>query len=120
MKQLEDIIKDRLDDYELKLPSMDQQSFWSTKAVRERAAKRRRSYLGVAVGLPAAAAIFLTVMLSIHFFSPVPVDSEPQSPQPQIVYDNATATPAQTEGAEPVYDWVEMCDVDTVPVFTEP
>ncbi len=66
MKQLEDIIKDRLDDYELKLPSMDQQSFWSTKAVRERAAKRRRSYLGVAVGLPAAAAILCGDLLSIH------------------------------------------------------
>lgn len=70
MKQLEDIIKDRLDDYELKLPSMDQQSFWSTKAVRERAAKRRRSYLGVAVGLPAAAAILCGVLLSIHLMKP--------------------------------------------------
>lgn len=70
MKQLEDIIKDRLDDYELKLPSMDQQSFWSTKAVRERAAKRRRSYLGIAVGLPAAAAILCGVLLSIHLMKP--------------------------------------------------
>ena len=70
MKQLEYIIKDRLDDYELKLPSMDQQSFWSTKAVRERAAKRRRSYLGVAVGLPAAAAILCGVLLSIHLMKP--------------------------------------------------
>lgn len=120
MKQLEDIIKDRLDDYELKLPSMDQQSFWSTKAVRERAAKRRRSYLGIAVAIPSAAAIFLTIMLSIHFFSPSPVETEPQSVQPQIIYNNVPGTPVGTDGLEPVYDWVEMSDVDTVPVIIEP
>ena len=70
MKQFEDIFKDRLDGYEMKLPSMDQQSFWSTKAVRERAAKRRRSILGLAVGLPAAAAILCAVLLSIHLMKP--------------------------------------------------
>lgn len=69
MKQLEDIIKDRLDDYELKLPSMDQQSFWSTKAVRERAAKRRRNILTAAVGLPAVAAVLMTIIMTINLIS---------------------------------------------------
>jgi len=66
MKQMEDIFKERLDNYEMKLPSMDQQSFWSRKAVRERAARRRRSYLSIAVAIPALAAILLAIILIMN------------------------------------------------------
>jgi hypothetical protein len=69
MKQFEDIFKERLDGYEMKLPTMDQQSFWSTKAVRERAARRRRSILAVAVGLPAVAAVLMAVIMSINLLT---------------------------------------------------
>lgn len=52
MKDFDDIFKQRLEGYEMKLPTMDQQSFWDRKAVRERAARRRRNILTAAVGLP--------------------------------------------------------------------
>ena len=69
MKQFEDIFKERLDGYEMKLPTMDQQSFWSTKAVRERAAKRRRSILAIAVGLPAVAAVLMAVIMTMNLLT---------------------------------------------------
>ena len=69
MKQFDDIFKERLDGYELKLPTMDQQSFWSTKAVRERAAKRRRSILAIAVGLPAVAAVLMAVIMTMNLLT---------------------------------------------------
>ena len=69
MKQFEDIFKERLDGYEMKLPTMDQQSFWSTKSVRERAAKRRRSILAIAVGLPAVAAVLMAVIMTMNLLT---------------------------------------------------
>ena len=69
MKQFDDIFKERLDGYEMKLPTMDQQSFWSTKAVRERAAKRRRSILAIAVGLPAVAAVLMAVIMTMNLLT---------------------------------------------------
>ncbi len=112
MKQLEDIIKDRLDDYELKLPSMDQQSFWSTKAIRERAAKRRRSYLGVAVGLPAAAAILCGVLLSIHLMKP----SEPVK-MVAVIPPSVVGLPDSFQDLEIVYDVAsKMSDFRQPPV----
>lgn len=69
MKQLEDKFRERLEGYEMKLPPMDQQAFWDRKANHERAAKRRRSFLSVAVGLPAAAAILIVLVMSINLLS---------------------------------------------------
>ena len=69
MKQFDDIFKERLDGYEMKLPTMDHQSFWSTKAVRERAAKRRRSILAIAVGLPAVAAVLMAVIMTMNLLT---------------------------------------------------
>ena len=69
MKDFDDIFKERLDDYEMKLPTMDQQSFWDRKAVRERAARRRRNILTAAVGLPAVAAVLMAIMMTINLLS---------------------------------------------------
>lgn len=69
MKQWEDRIKERLDGYEMKLPSRDSQAFWDRKAVRERAARRRRSILQAAVGIPAIAAVLMAVIMSIKLLN---------------------------------------------------
>lgn len=69
MKQLEDKFRERLEGYEMKLPPMDQQTFWDRKANHERAAKRRRSLLSAAIGLPAAAAILIVLLMSINLIS---------------------------------------------------
>lgn len=76
MKQWEDKFRERLEDYEMKLPSTDQQSFWNMKANRERAAKRRRSILSAAVGIPAAAAVIMTLIMSINLLSTYRVTQE--------------------------------------------
>ena len=69
MKDFDDIFKKRLEDYEMKLPTMDQQSFWDRKAVRERAARRRRNILTAAVGLPAVATVLMAIMMTINLLS---------------------------------------------------
>ena len=69
MKDYDEIFKQRLEDYEMKLPTMDQQSFWDRKAVRERAARRRRNILTAAVGLPAVAAVLMAIMMTINLLS---------------------------------------------------
>ena len=69
MKDYDDIFKQRLEGYEMKLPTMDQQSFWDRKAVRERAARRRRNILTAAVGLPAVAAVLMAIMMTINLLS---------------------------------------------------
>ena len=70
MKQWEDIFKDHLEDYEMKLPASDRDAFLNRKATRERFARRRRNVLSIAVGLPAAAAILCAVLLSVHLLKP--------------------------------------------------
>ena len=94
MKQWEDKFKERLEDYEMKLPSMDQQSFWDRKAVRERAAKRRRSFLAVAVGVPAAAAILLTVIMSINLLN---TNNPPASSQSNYVAQPPTVVEIESD-----------------------
>lgn len=69
MKDYDDIFKQRLEGYEMKLPSSDRDDFLNRKATRERYARRRRNILGLAVGLPAAAAILCSVLLTIHILS---------------------------------------------------
>ena len=69
MKDFDDIFKQRLEGYEMKLPTMDQQSFWDRKAVRERAARRRRNILTAAVGLPAVAAVLMAIMMTINLLT---------------------------------------------------
>ena len=97
MKQFDDIIKERLDGYEMKLPTMDQQSFWSTKAVRERAAKRRRSILAIAVGLPAVAAVLMAVLMTMNLLTPKETTPEKQTNTPQVQTDSI----AEPKGAVP-------------------
>ena len=69
MKDFDDIFKDRLEDYEMKLPATDRDAFLNMKATHERFARRRRNILGLAVGLPAAAAILCSVLLTTHILS---------------------------------------------------
>lgn len=69
MKDFDNIFKDRLEDYEMKLPSSDHDAFLNMKATHERFARRRRNILGLAVGLPAAAAILCSVLLTTHILS---------------------------------------------------
>lgn len=66
MKQFEDIFKDRLEGYELKLPASDRDAFLNRKATRERYARRRRNILAIAVAIPAAAAILCAILLSLY------------------------------------------------------
>lgn len=84
MKQFEEKFREHLEGYEMKLPPMDQQAFWDRKANRDRAARRRRSFLSVAVGLPAAAAVLLVLIMSINLLSiqkPVTTDESEQFAQ---------------------------------------
>ena len=69
MKDFDDIFKERLDDYEMKLPASDRDAFLNRKATRERYARLRRTYINIAVGVPAAAAIVMGIMLSISLLS---------------------------------------------------
>ena len=69
MKDFDDIFKQRLEGYEMKLPSSDRDAFLNRKATRERYARRRRNFLGLAVGVPAAAAILCTILMSINLLS---------------------------------------------------
>ena len=89
MKDFDDIFKKRLEDYEMKLPSSDRDAFLNMKATRERFARRRRTYLTVAVGLPAAAAIIMALMLTISLLSKqdeVPADNiQSSAGQEQVI-----------------------------------
>ena len=69
MKDFDDIFKERLEDFEMKLPATDRNAFLKRKAAREHAAKRRRSYLSLAVGIPAAAAIIMTLFMTTYMFT---------------------------------------------------
>ncbi len=69
MKDFDDIFKERLEDFEMKLPATDRNLFLKRKAAREHAAKRRRSYLSLAVGIPAAAAIIITLFMTTYILT---------------------------------------------------
>lgn len=64
MKDFDDIFKERLEGYEMKLPASDRDAFLNRKATREHYARLRRNILGVAVGIPAAAAIIMAIMMT--------------------------------------------------------
>lgn len=91
MKDLDDIFKERLDGYEMKLPASDRDAFLSRKATRERYARLRRTYINIAVGIPAAAAIILGIMLSISLLSKE--DGAPQN-QPLLADAPKVESPA--------------------------
>ena len=69
MKDFDDIFKQRLEGYEMKLPSSDRDDFLNRKATRERYARRRRNFLGLAVGIPAALAILCAILLFVYLLS---------------------------------------------------
>ena len=92
MKQLEDIFKERLEGYEMKLPATDRDTFLNRKATRERYARRRRTYISIAVGIPAAAAIIMGIMLSISLLSK---QEGMPSEQPLLADVPETESPAQ-------------------------
>lgn len=78
MKDFDDIFKQRLEGYEMKLPDTDRDAFLNRQATRERFARRRRTYLSIAVGLPAAAAIIMALVFTISLLSKqddVPADN---------------------------------------------
>lgn len=89
MKDFDDIFKQRLEGYEMKLPDTDRDAFLNRQATRERFARRRRTYLSIAVGLPAVAAIIMVLVFTISLFSKqadVPVNNT-QTPavQEQVI-----------------------------------
>lgn len=69
MKDYDDIFKQRLEGYEMKLPDTDRDAFLNRQATRERFARRRRTYLTIAVGLPAAAAIIMALVFTLSLLS---------------------------------------------------
>ena len=69
MKDFDDIFKQRLEGYEMKLPSSDHDDFLNRKATRERYARRRRNFLTLAVGIPAALAIICVILFCIYILS---------------------------------------------------
>ena len=69
MKQFDDIFKERLEGYEMKLPSSDRDNFLNRKATRERYARRRRNILGLAVAIPAALAILCAIFFFVYLLS---------------------------------------------------
>ena len=89
MKDFDDIFKQRLEGYEMKLPDTDRDAFLNRQATRERFARRRRTYLSIAVGLPAVAAIIMVLVFTISLLSKqddVPVNNT-QTPavQEQVI-----------------------------------
>ena len=90
MKDYDDIFKQRLEGYEMKLPDTDRDAFLNRQATRERFARRRRTYLSIAVGLPAVAAIIMALMFTISLLSK----------QDDVTVDN-TQTPAVQEQVIP-------------------
>ena len=99
MKQFEDIFKERLEGYEMKLPASDRDAFLNRKATREHYARRRRTYISIAVGIPAAAAIIMGIMLSISLLSKQ--DIVPSNQQQFLAAAPKVETPApSTEQAE--------------------
>jgi protein TonB len=73
----------------MKLPDTDRDAFLNRQATRERFARRRRTYLSIAVGLPAVAAIIMALVFTISLFSKqddVPVNNT-QTPavQEQVI-----------------------------------
>ena len=66
MKQFEDIFKDHLEGYEMKLPASDLDAFLNRKATRERYARRRRNILVIAVAIPAVAAVLCAILFSLY------------------------------------------------------
>lgn len=89
MKDFDNIFKQRLEGYEMKLPDTDRDAFLNRQATRERFARRRRTYLSIAVGLPAVAAIIMALVFTISLFSKqddVPVNNT-QTPavQEQVI-----------------------------------
>jgi hypothetical protein len=69
MKDFDHIFKERLEGYEMKLPSSDRDDFLNRKATRERYARRRRNILGLAVGIPAALAIICAILFCLYLLS---------------------------------------------------
>ena len=108
MKDYDDIFKQRLDGYEMKLPSSDRDDFLNRKATRERYARRRRTYLSIAVGLPAVAAIIMALVFTISLLSKqddVPVDNT-QTPVSQEQVNPAQGNEGIcTDGA---VEWVTL------------
>ena len=90
MKDYDDIFKQRLEGYEMKLPDTDRDAFLNRQATRERFARRRRTYLSIAVGLPAVAAIIMALVFTISLLSK----------QDDVTVDN-TQTPAVQEQVIP-------------------
>ena len=123
MKQIEDIFKERLEGYEMKLPASDRDAFLNRKATRERFARRRRTYINIAVGIPAAAAIIMGIMLSISLLSKqesTPSEQQlladvpkTESPAP-ITVDDADIEEDIMASTEDVTDdmWVDLIDDD--------
>jgi protein TonB len=97
MKQWEDIFKDHLEGYEIKLPDSDRDAFLNRQATRERFARRRRTYLTIAVGLPAVAAIIMALVFTISLLSKqngTPSNDTPQAPANQ---EQVTSTQTQDD-----------------------
>ena len=69
MKDFDDIFKQRLESYEMKLPDTDRDAFLNRQATRERFARRRRNILGLAVAIPAALAILLAIFFFVYLLS---------------------------------------------------
>ena len=123
MKQFEDIFKERLEGYEMKLPASDRDAFLNRKATRERFARRRRTYISIAVGIPAAAAIIMGIMLSISLLSkqegmpseqPLLADVHKTESPEQITVDDADIEEDIMTSTEKVTDdmWVDLIDDD--------
>lgn len=133
MKDYDDIFKERLDGYEMKLPATDRDAFLNRKATRERYARLRRTYINIAVGIPAAAAIILGIMMSISLLSKQDSNSDDQqllasaNKEQTAPTQNSAETVVIVQDTEPVQEdilvefideWPDE-DVDFIPVQGE-
>ena len=130
MKDYDDIFKERLDGYEMKLPATDRDAFLNRKATRERYARRRRTYINIAVGIPAAAAIILGIMMSISLLSKQESNADDQqflasaNKEQTAPTQNSAETVVIVQDTEPVQEdiFVEFIDewpdeeVELIPV----
>ena len=100
MKDFDDIFKQRLEGYEMKLPSSDRDDFLNRRATRERYARRRRNFLSLAVGIPAAAAILCTIFFTIHLLT----DTDRETPDKQEQIESAQDSIINHENDIPFID----------------
>lgn len=99
MDNWENRFKERLEDHKMELPVKDWDIFLAKKRAHDYRQQRRRPIIVAAVGIPAAAAIFCTLLLSIHLLlarQPVTITSDYE----YVVLEEELAPDSESNGLQ--------------------